>query len=90
MNYRIPTVRRGGRRMSQGDVLYQTLLWHRGRHVPYVVLAEVLWGDDPDGGPLVVNNIIAILVTRLRKQGVPLDTRYAFGVMLPLEEECET
>lgn len=90
MSYRIPPLHRVGRRMSQERVLLQTLLWHRGYYVPYSVIVEVLWGDDPDGGPLQANSIIAILVTRLRKRGVPLETRYAFGIMLPLEKEDET
>ena len=86
-HYRLPPLRHSKRQMTQEKVFLQTLLWHQGRYISYPLITEVLWGDDPAGGPLNTNNIIAILATRARKRGIPLKTRYNFGIMLPLEKE---
>ncbi len=68
--------------MSQTQVLRQALLWQLDRWVRYDDIAELLYGLDPDGGPLRMDKYIQLLVFRLRRQGNDIETWHRVGVRL--------
>lgn len=47
--------------------LFWALRWHEGRAVSYEALTDVLWGDDPAGGPLWPEVNIRVYVHRMRR-----------------------
>ena len=44
----------------------------RGGIVTHGELAEAIWGDDPEGGPLAVRHSLKSLARALRKHGYPV------------------
>ena len=75
--------RPGGRLTDQQAVLLNALLG-RERFVSYETLAEVLWGNDPDGGPLNTKNHIRAILTVLRFEiaasGIPWSIENVYGI----------
>lgn len=59
--------------------LVNRLLLTPGAIVPIYLIADAIWGDRPDGGPLGVQNLLAVMVCRLRKEGLPIKTCYGRG-----------
>ncbi len=57
----------------------QTLMWHLDRWVTWEVLAEVVWGGQADGGPLLAHNIVAINIYKLRKEGYRIENKWGHG-----------
>lgn len=49
-----------------------TLASQRGRVFSLDEIAEQVYGDREDGGPLSMRNSISVTIVRLRKQGVPI------------------
>ena len=64
------------------QILYQALLWQLDRFIPYDAAIDLLWGNDPDGGPLHAKNVLAIIVHRLRKQGYKIETWSGVGLRM--------
>ncbi len=63
-------------------ILLQALLWQLDRFIPYDAIIDLLWGDDPDGGPLNAQNVIAVMVHRLRQQGHKIETWHGIGLRM--------
>jgi hypothetical protein len=57
----------------------QLMLWRLGRFCPRGMIWEILWGDDPHGGPRNPSNIIALLVFDLRRDGWKIENRWGQG-----------
>ncbi len=64
------------------QVLLQALLWQLDRFISYDAIVDLLWGNDPDGGPLCAKNIIAVTIHRLRQEGHKIETEHGFGIRL--------
>ena len=63
-------------------ILRQALLWQLDRFVPYEAAKDLLWGNDPDGGPLYADNIIHVLVMQLRREGCVIEIWYGVGLRM--------
>lgn len=63
--------------MRGKEILCQALFWQLGRFVSYEALEDLLWGNDPDGGPLNTHNIINQYVLFLRDEGNIIETSYS-------------
>lgn len=47
--------------------IFLTLRRYAGRLVPCADLIDVIWGNDPDGGPLTANNTIRVYIYRIKE-----------------------
>ncbi len=56
------------------QVLLQALLWQLDRYISLEAAIDLLWGNDPDGGPLYAKNIVAVTIHRLRQEGHKIET----------------
>ena len=63
-------------------ILLQALLWQLDRFVPYDAVIDVVWGNNPDGGPLYAKSVISIMVFRLRQEGHNIETWTGIGLRL--------
>lgn len=59
--------------------LRQALMWHLDRWVPYTHLIDVVWGNDPDGGPLMARGVLGIHIMNLRREGYRIESRHSYG-----------
>ncbi|KKL74698.1 hypothetical protein LCGC14_2062310 [marine sediment metagenome] len=75
--------------IKKTEILLQALLWQLDRFVPYDAIIELLWGDDPDGGPLYAKNIVAVMIHRLRKRGYNIETWAGIGVRMRSYDKAE-
>ena len=66
---------------SIGARFRQLLLWRLGRLCTHEMIFDVLWGDDPSGGPMNALNNVKVLVCRLRKRGWDIETWHGVGVI---------
>lgn len=70
-----PANRKGLRRLRQ------LFLWRLGLLCPFAMIIDVMWGDDPDGGPLYATDTIWKYVYCLRKAGWDIDTWPGLGYL---------
>jgi DNA-binding response OmpR family regulator len=62
--------------------LVNFLLINQGRLCTKAEIFDHMYGDDPDGGPEYGNDIIDVLVCRLRKKGWPIETEWGRGYII--------
>lgn len=63
-------------------LIFKTLFDKQGNFVSKLKLIDVLWGDDPEGGPLNVEKNLNVQITYLRKalpEGWIIEGRYLHG-----------
>jgi len=75
MKYSYVANRKGLRRLRQ------LFLWRLGLLCPFAMIIDVMWGDDPDGGPLYATDTIWKYVYCLRKTGWDIDTWHGLGYL---------
>jgi DNA-binding response OmpR family regulator len=64
--------------------IYLVLLWHLGRPVALSTLLDVIYGNDPSGGPACAEDVIRVQVCHLRRKLVlRIETRRGFYRLLP-------
>jgi len=63
-------------------VLRQALLWQLDRLVPYKAIEDLLWGNDPEGGPLGARSVIGQWVLQLRKEGCIIEVWNNVGLVM--------
>ena len=59
--------------------LRQLFLWRLGLLCENEMIEDVLWGDDPGGGPLNIENSIKVYVHQLRLLGWKIGTHWGRG-----------
>lgn len=68
--------------VRKADILRQALLWQLDRFIFYGALIELLWGDDPEGGPLSARNSIHQYVLKLRQKGYVIEIWWGLGIRM--------
>lgn len=53
---------------------------HRGQWVTRAELLDVLYADREDGGPLNPNGVLQVIMSQLRKAGIPLETMFVYRI----------
>lgn len=73
-------------RMRPTDTEFLALLLVASPHkvVEHATIIEALW-PDPDTQALTANKLVSIVITRLRKAGVPIKNVWGRGYLIPAE-----